>query len=227
MPTQPLVPDARVVIFTAEACITADLHTGGGRVKDILNLPHALLELKQLTYANPDRPGIPLISYPAGTLRKDEVRCLIVLSEPPQTTVRKIGAYVPKKPVRVSLLIPGMIVVGTLHVQGRYDPTVLLTDAAQETFVPLTHAGVIRAHSTTPAVTPPERLTMFVNRTHLSGILLSEPIEEAAPFPEPIPLRQERPRPAPVVLITHAAAEQPSSSKTGRLSRFAALDVEW
>ena len=40
--------------------------------------------------------------------------------------------------------MPGMVIVGTLHIQGRYDPTLLLTDA-QESFIPLTEAGVVRA----------------------------------------------------------------------------------
>ena len=228
MPTQPLLSDARVVLFTADACITADLPTGGDRVKDVLNLPNTLLELTQLTYSNPDRPGTPLVTYPAGTLRKSEVHCLIVLTEPPQTSVRKFGAYVAKKPIRLSVMIPGMVVVGMLHVQGRYDPAILMTEAAQETFVPLTNAGLIRSNSTTAMGAPPERLTLFVNKAHISGVLLAEEIEETQPTPEPIPLRREEPHRATGTLMgTPMPIESRLTGKTGRLSRFSTNDSEW
>lgn len=213
---------ARVVIFTADACITADLATGGERVKDVLNHPQALLELTQLTYANPDRPGVPLVDYPAGTLRKADVGCLIVLSEPPPQAMRKIGTYVQKRPMRVSVLIPGMVVVGTLHIQGRYDPTVLLMDGP-ESFIPLTEAGVVRARTTTPTSVPPERLTVFVNRAHISGILLAEYADQVASEPVPRPESTSSPgaslAPQPV---PHEDAPPPG----GRLRRFSVQNPE-
>lgn len=228
MPSQPLSSDARVVILTGDACITADLPTGGDRVKDVLNLPSKLLELTRLTYSNPDRPGIGLVSYPAGRLRKSDVHCLVVLTEPPQTSVRKFGAYVAKKPIRISVMIPGMVIVGTLHISGRYDPTILMTDAAQETFVPLTQAGMIRSTSTTPMAAPPERLTLFVNRAHISGVLLAEEVDEVQPIPEPIPLRREEPNRATGTLMgTPMPTESRLTGKTGRLSRFSSNDSEW
>jgi hypothetical protein len=220
MSTQPLAP-ARIVMFTADACITADLATGADRVKDVLNLPNALLDLTRLTYSNPDRPGIPLVDYVAGTLRKSDVGCVIVLSEPPQQAMRKIGVYVQKKSLRVSILIPGMVVVGTLHIQGRYDPTLLLTDAS-EAFIPLTEAGVVRARTTTPTNVPPERLTVFVNRAHISGILLPETVEQPVAA---APAQWQQPAPAPISSLPPAGVNSPSH--TGRLRRFSTQDTDW
>lgn len=223
MSTQPLAP-ARVVIFTADACITADLATGGERVKDVLNHPQALLELTRLTYSNPDRPGIPLVDYPSGSLRKADVGCLVVLSEPPQPAMRKLGVYVQKKPMRVSIMIPGMVVVGTLHIQGRYDPTLLLTDAV-ESFLPMTEAGVVRARTTTPTSVPPERLTVFVNRAHISGILLPENVDYAAPEPTPRPETMRNP--TQVGTMRQPVPGENAPRQTGRLRRFANDDPNW
>jgi hypothetical protein len=223
MSTQPLAP-ARIVLFTADACISADLATGGERVKDVLNYPQALLDLTRVTYSNPDRPGIPLVDYPAGSLRKSDVGCVIVLSEPPQQAMRKIGVYVQKKPMRVSIMIPGMVVVGTLHIQGRYDPTLLLTDAP-EAFIPLTEAGVVRARTTTPTSVPPERLTVFVNRAHISGILLAEQDDLAAP--EPAPRVETLRYPGGTGTLRMPAPTQEAPRQTGRLRRFSQQDPNW
>jgi hypothetical protein len=209
---------ARVVLFTADACLTADLDTNGERVKDILNHPHGTLELTRISYANPERPGVSLAEYGAGALRKSEIGCVVVLDEPPLTTMRKIGVYVQKKPIRVSLLVPGMVVIGTLHIQGRYDPTMLLADSA-ESFIPLTEAGVVRARTTTPTAVPPERLTVFVNRAHLTGVLLADASDAA---PELLPQRQEAVRPA-----VNPEPRGTVGTGTGRLSRFAAPEPEW
>lgn len=205
-------------MFTADACLTADLGTSGLRVKDVLNDPTALLELSRLTYSNPDRPGIPLVDYPAGALRKTDVGCVVVLSEPHLPTMRRINAYVPKTPVRVSILMPGMVVVGTLHVSGKFDPTVLLTDAP-EPFMPLTEAGVVRARTTTPTNVPPERLTVFVNRNHISGVLLSESLDAH----QTGSLATE---PAELATVGPAAVD-PAKPQTGRLRRFAQPETTW
>lgn len=170
-------PAARVVLFTADACISAHIATGGERVKDALNLPGAILELSSITYSNPDRPGVPLVDYPSGVVRKADVACLIVLSEPPSESLRKFGVYVQKRPIALSVLVPGMVIVGNYHAQGRFDPTQLLTDPP-EPFIPLTEAGVVRARSTTPTAVAPERLTIFVNRAHVTGIFLAD-VEDA------------------------------------------------
>lgn len=219
MATQPLAL-ARVVIFTADSCITADLATGGERVKDVLNSQSALLELSRITYSNPDRPGVPLVDYPKGTLRKSDIGCVVVLSEPPQMTMRKLGVYVQKRPVRLSILIPGMVVVGLLHVQGRFDPAHLLSDKI-ELFVPMTEAGVVRARTTTPTAVPPERLTVFVNKAHINGVLLSESTDAASAQPEPA-----APRPAQQGAGALPPGAQ-SPSHTGRLRRLTAPDSTW
>jgi hypothetical protein len=226
MSTQPL-PFARVVLFTADACLTADLATGGERVQDALNAKSAILELSRLTYSNPDRPGIPLVEYSAGAIRKSDIGCVVVLSEPPQTTMKKIGTYVQKRPVRVSVLIPGMVVVGTLHVQGRFDPTVLLTDDS-ESFVPLTEAGVVRARTTTPNSVPPERLTVFVNRAYVSGVLLADAVEQ----PSAAQIMADRlQQPARLPQSSNLRDPYPagvqSPSHTGRLRRLSTTDSEY
>jgi hypothetical protein len=223
MSTQ-LPTSARVVLFTADACITADLATGGERVKDVLNYPQALLDLTRLTYSNPDRPGIPLVDYAAGSLRKSDVGCVVVLSEPPQQAMRKIGVYVQKKSIRVSIMIPGMVVVGTLHIQGRYDPTLLLTDAP-ESFMPLTEAGVVRARTTTPTSVPPERLTVFVNRAHISGILLTENVDYATL--EPAPRGDAARHPAQTGTARQPVPGENAPRQTGRLRRFTNDDPNW
>lgn len=206
---------ARVVLFTADASVTADLATGGHRVKDVLNEPQALLELTRLTYSNPDRPGVPLVDYPAGQLRKVDVGVVVVLSEPAAPPMRRMGVYVQKTPVRVSLLLPGMVVVGTLHISGRYDPSLVLTDAP-EPFIPLTDAGVVRARSTTPTNVPPERLTVFVNRLHISGVLLQESPDRGVPSTSNLHRQQHDLEPA------MAGA---GDNATGRLRRFAVADL--
>jgi hypothetical protein len=227
MSTQPL-PLARVVLFTADACLTADLATSGERVQEALNASSAILDLSRLTYSNPDRPGVPIVEYTTGALRKNDVGCVVVLAEPPQTTMRKIGTYVNKRSVRVSVLLPGMVVIGTLHVQGRYDPTVLLTDG-NESFIPLTEASVVRARTTMPTNAPPERLTVFVNRAHISGLLLAEPEEQTLAQPQPLLERLRPPiriAPLPESQPAHPAGAQ-SLSPTGRLRRLSTTDSDW
>lgn len=228
MHTQPF-PLARVILFTADACLTADLATGGERVQEALNAPSAILELTRLSYANPDRPDIPIVEYPAGALRKNEVGCVAVLAEPPQTTIRKFGTYVQKRPVRISVLIPGMVVVGTCHVQGRYDPTILLKDDS-ESFIPLTNAGVVRARTTMPTSVPPERMTIFVNRSHISGILLAESAETAFATGQLSPDRLPAAPPLSISSVRELRAVPPgvqSPSHTGRLRRLSSTDSEW
>lgn len=173
-------PAARVVLFTADACISAHIATGGERVKDALNSVGAILELSNITYSNPDRPGLPLVDYPSGVIRKADVASVIVLSEPPSESLKKFGVYVQKRPVAISVLVPGMVIVGNYHTQGRFDPNLLLTDPP-EPFIPLTDAGVVRARSTTPTAVAPERLTIFVNRAHVTGIFLAEQDDVAYP----------------------------------------------
>jgi|GEM_PF-3267041 len=168
MSTQNFSP-ARVVIFTADACLTASIETDGERVKDLLNTQSQFIDLSKVIYSNPERPGIAISEYANGTVRKSGIGCVVVLSEPPQTNVKKLGTYVQKRPIRVSVLITGMVVIGQHHTQGRFDASSLLTDALEQ-FVPLTEAGVLRARSTTPTSVPPERLTVFINRTHITGI---------------------------------------------------------
>jgi hypothetical protein len=176
--TNTLRPAARVVLFTADACISAHIATGGERVKDVLNSPATTLELLNITYSNPDRPGVPLVEYPSGLVRKSEVACIIALSEPPLEALRKIGVYVQKRPVALSVVIPGMVIVGTYHAQGRFDPVNLLTDPP-EPFIPLTDAGLVRSRTTAPTAIAPERLTIFVNRVHVTGIFLADADESA------------------------------------------------
>jgi hypothetical protein len=224
-----VMPLARVVLFTADACLTADLATGGERVQDALNASSAILELSRLVYSNPDRPSVPIVEYSHGAIKKSDVGCVVVLSEPPQTTMKKIGTYVHKRPVRVSVLIPSMVVVGTLHLQGRFDPTALLAEGF-ESFVPLTEAGVVRARTNTPNAIPPERLTVFVNRAHVSGVLIREADEQ--PVAQSAPPVQERLQP-PVrqEVVTHIPAAMPAGvqapTHTGRLRRLTATDDDW
>ena len=227
MSTQPH-PLARVVLFTADACLTADLATAGERVQDALNASSAILELSRLTYSNPDRPGIPIVEYAAGAIRKSDVGCVVVLSEPPQTTMKKIGTFVQKRPVRVSILTPGMVVVGTVHVQGRFDPNVLLQEGF-DTFMPLTEAGVVRARTTTPTSVPPERLTVFVNRAHISGVLLAEPDTEIAAPVQHAPERLQPPVRYDSGLQTggNYPAGVQAPSHTGRLRRLSTTDSDW
>jgi hypothetical protein len=161
------------VLFTSDACISAHVATVGERVKDVLNSPAAILELANLTYSNPDRPGLPLVDYPSGVVRKADVTCVIVLSEPPAEAIRKIGVYIQKRPIALSVLVPGMVIVGTIHVQGRFNPVSLLTDPP-ELFIPLTEAGIVRSRTTTPTAIAAERLTIFVNRAHVNGIMLAD-----------------------------------------------------
>lgn len=180
MPPQPhQQPAARIVLFTADACIAARVATNGERVKDALNAPSTVLELASLTYSSPDRPGVPLADYPAGIVRKADIACVIVLAEPPLESLRKIGTFVQKRPVALSVIVPGMVVTGTIHTQGRFDPMALLMNPPEQ-FIPLTDASIIRAQTAKPASLAPDGLTIFVNRTHVSGVMFTDQ-DEAEP----------------------------------------------
>lgn len=184
MPPQPHqhLPAARIVLFTADACIAARVATGGERVKDALNASSATIELTNLTYSSPDRPGVPLADYPSGIVRKADIACVIVLAEPPLESIRKIGTFVQKRPIALTVIVPGMVVTGTIHAQGRFDPMALLMNPPEQ-FIPITDASIVRAQTAKPASMAPDGLTVFVNRNHVSGVMFAEDAAADATVP--------------------------------------------
>ncbi len=224
MSTQHFSP-ARVVIFTADACLTASFETGGERVKDLLNTQSQFIELSKVIYSNPERPGIAIAEYASGTVRKSDIGCVVVLSEPPQTNVKKLGTYVQKRPIRVSVLIPGMVVIGQHHTQGRFDASSLLSEALEQ-FVPLTDAGVLRAATTTPTSVPPERLTVFINRAHITGVFAHDLSETGTLYSDGELARSGAGTGTlpGTGTLTNSIGSPP---QTGRLRRFSNSDSTW
>jgi hypothetical protein len=169
---------ARIACFTEHACLVGDIAVDGQgvprRVLDLLNETRtSAISLIEPTIVRPERLDLPLGTFASGRLRKADLLCVAVLDEPERPAGRRLASYVAKSPVHVALVLRSLALIGTVHVTARIDPIDHIL-AWPEPFLSLTEAGLVLGGEPIPEGAPPEPMTIFVNRTHVVGVLSSE-----------------------------------------------------
>lgn len=169
---------ARIACFTEHACLVGDIPVEfqgvPRRVLDLLNETRtSTVSLIEPTLVRPERLDLPLGTFASGRVRKADLLCVAVIDEPERSAGRRLAAYVAKTPVRVVLVLRSLALVGTVHVAARTDPLDLIL-AWPEPFLSLTEAGLVPDGVPVPEGAPPEPMTIFVNRSHIAGVLSAE-----------------------------------------------------
>jgi hypothetical protein len=168
-------PLARAVLFTGDAWIVADVPVGDRRLLDVLNDPTGtLLAVTAMRVADPADPERARLGHGPGRVRKDGIVCAAVVAEPPRPTERRLAVRVAKHPVRLTAIVPGLAIVGVLHVAGRLDP-ITAAFGGGEPFVAITSAGLVPLGTPLPAGGPDEPLTVLVNRARVVAAVMADP----------------------------------------------------
>ena len=110
-----------------------------------------------------DRMEETVGAYPQVTVRREAVQGLLVMSEPPRPPQQRMAGYVAKTPVRVAVLVPTMLIEGTVHVAGKVDAALQVLEGT-EGFAVLSEATVtLTSRSSGPIAVP----TALVSRAHM------------------------------------------------------------
>jgi hypothetical protein len=134
---------ARVIVFSDRHMMLAELATHGRRLSDLVNDPlRRHLELENVRINRPERADETIATYEQMLVRKESIQALLILFEPPRQTQQRLAAYVPKTTARVALMLPALLMDGSVYLTGKCDPLDWTLDGNGEQFTVVSQAEV-------------------------------------------------------------------------------------
>ncbi len=155
---------SRVIVFSERHAMLAEINSGMRRLSDVVNDPlHKVFHLEQVRINLTDRMDETIATYNEIRIKRDSIRGVLVMTEPPRPPQQRISNFVPKQPVRVAALLPAFHVVGNIFLNGKIDPVDFVLNG-NESFVVLSNASVTMNNRVDKPINVP---TAFINRSHI------------------------------------------------------------